>query len=147
MGQVRHGSATYCNPSDDLHGRSADRARTPSDLQGAADRPVSYYDHLSKRAKSARLSDRNSRDEAPRPEILRVFDENWRAYGVRRVWRQLVRGGFDVARCTVARLMKDMSIQDIIRGKPLRTTIPDKKVPCRLDKLNREFRVPAPNMF
>ena len=43
--------------------------------------------------------------------------------------------------------MKDMSIQGIIRGKPLRTTIPDKKVPCRLDKLNREFRVPVPNML
>ena len=58
-----------------------------------------------------------------------------------------VREGFDVARCTVARLMKDMGIQGIIRGKPHRTTIPDKKAPCPLDKVNREFRVPAPDML
>ncbi|WP_246519962.1 IS3 family transposase, partial [Ancylobacter lacus] len=60
---------------------------------------------------------------------------------------QLGREGFDVARCTVARLMKSMGIQGIIRGKPHRTTIPDKKAPCPLDKVNRQFRVPAPNML
>jgi putative transposase len=43
--------------------------------------------------------------------------------------------------------MKDMDIQGIIRGKPHRTTIPDKKQPCPLDKVNRQFRVPAPNML
>lgn len=73
------------------------------------------------------------------------FEENWRVYGVRKVWRQLGREGFDVARCTVARLMKGMGIQGIIRGKPHRTTIPDKKFPCPLDKVNRQFRAPAPN--
>ena len=99
--------------------------------------PSTYYDHLAKRADPARLSDRARRDEALRPEIRRVFEENWRVYGVRKVWRQLRREGFDVARCTVARLMKDMGIQGIIRGKPHRTTIPDKKAPCPLDKVNR----------
>ena len=57
------------------------------------------------------------------------------------------REGFDVACCTVARLMKDIGIQGIIRGKPHRTTIPDKKAPCPLDKVNRQFRVPAPNLL
>ncbi|MBF53932.1 MAG: IS3 family transposase [Confluentimicrobium sp.] len=109
--------------------------------------PSTYYSHLAKRADPTRLSDRARRDAALRPEIRRVFEENWRVYGVRKVWRQLVREGFDVARCTVARLMKDMGIQGIIRGKPHRTTIPDKKAPCPLDKVNREFRVPAPNML
>jgi putative transposase len=47
----------------------------------------------------------------------------------------------------VARLMKEMGIQGVIRGKPHRTTIPDKKQPCPLDKVNRQFRVPAPNML
>ncbi|SLN49064.1 hypothetical protein ROA7023_02097 [Roseisalinus antarcticus] len=70
--------------------------------------PSTYYDHLAKRANPARLSDPARRDEALRPEIRRVFEENWRVYGVRKVWRQLVRQGVDVARCTVARLMKDM---------------------------------------
>jgi len=110
--------------------------------------PSTYHDHLAKRADPSRLSDRARRDEALRPEIRRVFEENRRVHGVRKVWRQLVREGFfGVARRTVARLMTDMGIQGIIRGKPHRTTIPDKKVPCPLDKVNREFRVPAPNML
>ena len=109
--------------------------------------PSTYYDHLAKRADPSRLSDRARRDEVLRPEIRRVFEDNWSVYGVRKVWHQLRREGFDVARCTVARLMKDMDIQGIIRGKPHRTTIPDKKQPCPMDKVNRQFRVPAPNML
>ncbi|ETX13165.1 transposase ISPsy21 [Roseivivax halodurans JCM 10272] len=109
--------------------------------------PSTYYDHLAKRADPARLSDRARRDEALRPEIRRVFEENWRVYGVRKVWRQLAREGIDVARCTVARLMSDMGLQGIIRGKPHRTTVPDKKAPCPLDKVNRQFRVSAPNVL
>jgi transposase InsO family protein len=109
--------------------------------------PSTYYDHLAKRADPARLSDRARLDEALRPEIRRVFEENWRVYGVRKIWHQLRREGFDVARCTVSRLMKSMGIQGIIRGKPHRTTVPDKKAPCPLDKVNHQFRVPAPNML
>jgi putative transposase len=109
--------------------------------------PSTYYDHLAKRTDPARLSERAKRDAALRPEIRRVYEENWSVYGVRKVWCQLRREGFDVARCTVARLMKDMDIRGIIRGKPHRTTIPDKKQPCPLDKVNRQFRVPAPNML
>ena len=109
--------------------------------------PATYYEHLANWADPARLSERARRDEALRPEILRVFEENWRVYGVRKVWRQLRREGFDGARCTVARLMNTMGIQGIIRGKPQKTTIPDKKLPCPLDKVNRQFSVPAPNML
>ena len=109
--------------------------------------PATYYEHLVQRADTSRQSDRAGRDEELRPQIQRVFDANWQVYGVRKVWRQLRREGFDVARCTVARLMKAMNIQGIIRGKPHRTTIPDKKLPCPLDKVNRQFRVPAPNML
>ncbi|PXW71900.1 helix-turn-helix protein [Loktanella sp. PT4BL] len=82
-----------------------------------------------------------------RPEIRRVLKENWRVYGVRKIWHQLRREDFDAARCTVARLMKSMGIQDVIRGKPHRTTIADKKAPCPLNKVNRQFFVPAPNML
>ena len=81
------------------------------------------------------------------PQIERVWQANWQVYGADKVWRQLRREGFDVARCTVARLMKAMGIQGVIRGKPQKTTIPDKKLPCPLDKVNRQFRVPAPNML
>jgi transposase InsO family protein len=109
--------------------------------------PATYYDHLAKLADLARLSDRAKRDADLRPHIQRVFDANWQVYGVRKVWRQLWREGFDVARCTVARLMQAMGIQGVIRGKPRKTTIPDKKLPCPLDRVNRQFRVPAPNML
>ncbi|HWK33740.1 MAG TPA: IS3 family transposase [Hyphomicrobium sp.] len=109
--------------------------------------PSTYYSHLAKRADPARQSDRARRDDALRPEILRVFEENYRVYGARKVWRQLRREGFDVARCSVGRLMKGLGIQGIIRGKPHRTTIPDRSAPRPLDKVNRQFRVPAPNML
>ena len=72
--------------------------------------PSTYYDHQAKRADPSRLSDRAKRDAELRAEILRVFEANFRVYGVRKVWRQMQREGFDVARCTVARLMKAMGI-------------------------------------
>ena len=109
--------------------------------------PSTYYDHLARKADPARRSERDRWDEALRAEIRRVFEENWGVYGVRKVWHQLRREGFEIARCTVARLMKDMGLQGIIRGKPHKTTIPDKKAPCPLDKVNRQFRVPGPNML
>jgi putative transposase len=80
-------------------------------------------------------------------EIRRVFNENFQVYGVRKVWRQLQREGFDIARCTVARLMRMMGLQGIIRGKPAKTTVSDKTAPCPLDRVNRQFRAPAPNML
>lgn len=107
--------------------------------------PSTYYDHLAKRADPARRSERAKRDAELRREIARVFDANFRVYGVRKVWRQLEREGFDVARCTVARLMRSMGLQGVIRGKPIKTTRSDKAAPCPLDKVNRQFRAPAPN--
>ena len=84
--------------------------------------PATYYDHIAKRADPSRLSDRALRDAELRPQIQRVFDANWQVYGVRKVWRQLRREGFDVARCTVARLMKAIGIQGA-RGRPAATLV------------------------
>ena len=109
--------------------------------------PSTCYDHLAKRIDPSRLSARARRDAELRPEIKRVFDASFRAYGGRKVWRQMRREGFDVARCTVARLMKEMGLEGIVRGKKIRTTIPDRAAPCPLDRVNRQFRVPAPNML
>jgi hypothetical protein len=50
--------------------------------------PATYYEHLAKRADPARLSDRAKSDEALRPEIQRVFEENWQVYGVCKIWHQ-----------------------------------------------------------
>jgi len=107
--------------------------------------PSTYYDTVAKRTDVDRLSVRARRDVRLKIEIRRVFDANYRVYGVRKVWRQLQREGFEVARCTVARLMKTMGLQGIIRGKPVRTTVSDKAAPCPLDRVNREFHAPAPN--
>ncbi|MFX5884940.1 IS3 family transposase, partial [Acinetobacter baumannii] len=75
----------------------------------------------------------------------RIFEANFRVYGVRKVWRQLHREGFDAARCTVARLMRSMGLQGVIRGKPTRTTFSDKAAVSPLDRVNRHFKAPAPN--
>ena len=109
--------------------------------------PSTYYEVIAKRADVDRLSSRARSDMAMKIEIRRVFDENFQVYGVRKVWRQLQREGFDVARCTVARLMRMMGLQGIIRGKPVKNTVPDKSAPCPLDRVNRQFFVPAPNML
>jgi len=76
-----------------------------------------------------------------------VFEENFRVYGVRKVWRQLGREGKDVARCTVARLMREMGLQGAIRGRIVKTTISNKADPCPLDHVNRQFKAPRPNML
>ena len=107
--------------------------------------PSTYHAHVARRSDPARQSSRARRDATLMPEISRVFEENFRVYGVRKVWRQLLREGHAVARCTVARLMRSMGLQGVIRGKPARTTISDKAAPCPLDHVNRQFKAPHPN--
>jgi transposase InsO family protein len=107
--------------------------------------PSTYRAQAARRRDPARLPARARRDAALMPEIARVFEENFRVYGVRKVWRQLKREGHDLARCTVARLMRGMGLQGVIRGKPVRTTISDNAAPCPLDHVNRQFKAPRPN--
>jgi putative transposase len=107
--------------------------------------PSTYHEHVAQRRDPSRLSARAQRDEALKPEVMRVFAENFSVYGVRKVWRQMQREGFDIARCTVQRLMRELGLQGVIRGKPVRTTIGDKLAPCPLDQVNRQFHAPAPN--
>ena len=107
--------------------------------------PSTYHEHAAKRRDPTRRSERAKRDEMLKGEVQRVFDENFRVYGVRKVWRQLGRDGIAVARCTVARLMRAMGLQGAVRGKPVRTTLSDKAVPCPLDRVNRHFQAPQPN--
>ncbi|WP_119184532.1 IS3 family transposase [Sphingomonas turrisvirgatae] len=109
--------------------------------------PSTYHAHTARRIEPTKRSARARRDDALGPEVRCVFEENFRVYGVRKVWRQLRREGFDVARCTVARLMRAMGLAGVIRGKPVLTTISDRAAPCPLDRVNRQFRAPAPNML
>ena len=107
--------------------------------------PSTYYAYTAKALDPNLRSDREKRDAELCDEIQRVWDENFEAYGARKVWRQLLREGVDVARCTVERLMRLMGLRGVMRGKPAKTTVPDPGQPCPLDRVNREFNAPAPN--
>jgi transposase InsO family protein len=68
-------------------------------------------------------------------------------YGADKVWKQMMRDGMPVARCTVKRLMKRMGLHGVRRGKVVRTTVPDKAVPCPLDRVHRQFKADRPNQL
>ena len=107
--------------------------------------PSTYHEHAAQRRDPERMSERAKRDEGLKQEVRRVFETNFGVYGVRKLWRQLLREGFAVARCTVERLMRKMGLKGVIRGRTVRTTIGDKAAPCPLDHVNRQFHAPAPN--
>ena len=109
--------------------------------------PSTYYARLAVRADPAKASPRCQRDLDLKPKIQKVWDDNWKVYGVRKAWRQLRREGVDVARCTVARLMAGMGLRGIVRGKIIKTTFSDASVPCPRDKVNRQFRSTAPDIL
>ena len=102
--------------------------------------PSTYYD-----AKKRPPSAREIRDERLKVEIKRVHAENFGVYGARKVWRQMKREGFRVARCTVERLMRELGLEGVRRGKKKRTTIPDEEAPRPQDLVNRDFTAPGPN--
>lgn len=107
--------------------------------------PSTYHAGIARRADPLIAPPRVRRDVALRGEIRRVWEANFGVYGVRKVWRQLGREGVSVARCTVARLMRQMGLHGIVLGRSVRTTISDKATPCPLDRVNRDFKAPAPN--
>ena len=109
--------------------------------------PSTYHAHARRRSQPETASRRVRRDVELTQEIRRVFDENFQVYGVRKVWRQLRREGFDVARCAVARLMKKMALQGVVRGRRVRTTVADTAAPSPLDHVNRQFKAPRPNVL
>jgi len=107
--------------------------------------PSTYHEHAARKADPDRRPARERRDADLGQEVRRVFAENFGVYGVRKVWHQLQREGIDVARCTVARLMRQMGLQGVVRGKSIRTTVSDAAAPCPRDRVNRQFNAPRPN--
>ena len=96
--------------------------------------------------RSGRRSAREISDERLLAEIRRVHADNYEAYGSRRVWKELLRRGETVARCTVERLMAEHGIQGAKRrGRPWRTTTPDPEGARRPDLVDRDFTAPAPD--
>ena len=107
--------------------------------------PSTYYSQVAREADPDARPDRWWQDRALEAQIQRVWDENRQVYGVRKVWRQLLREGWQVARCTVERLMKQLGLRGVIRGKGVKTTVSDKARPCPLDRVNRQFHAERPN--
>jgi putative transposase len=104
--------------------------------------PSTYHAHAAKRADPGKLSARARRDVALQAEIRRVWEANFQVYGVRKVWRQLQREAV-----AAPRLMKRMGLAGAVRGRTVKTTHSDTSAPCPLDRVNRQFRAPAPNVL
>lgn len=109
--------------------------------------PSAYYERKRQAVDPGLRSPRQRADETLQSAIRRVWEDNFQAYGARKVWRQLRREGCDVARCTVERLMREMGLQGITRGRRKRTTIPADKDPLPLDLVQRRFAADRPNQL
>jgi len=109
--------------------------------------PSTYYEHKAKESDPEKLSPRRQRDRTLREAIKRVWENNFSVYGTRKVWHQLKREGYEVARCTVERLMRQMGLQGVVRGKKKRTTIASDQDIRPLDLVRREFHADRPNQL
>jgi len=109
--------------------------------------PSGYRRHAARLRNPALLPARIRRDQALLPQIERIWRANLQVYGADKVWQQLKREGVAVARCTVERLMRRQGLRGVIRGKVVRTTVPDTKTPCPQDRVNRQFKADRPNQL
>ena len=107
--------------------------------------PSTYYEQKARQADPGRLPQRTKRDAVLREEIRRVWEANFQVYGARKVWRQLNREGIRVARCSVERLMRAMGLEGAVRGRKVRTTVPDVSAARPGDLVNRDFKANRPN--
>ena len=109
--------------------------------------PSAYWREAARQREPALCPPRRQREAQLLPEIERVWNANMRVYGADKVWKQLNRERIEVARCTVERLMRRLGLRGVMRGKRVRTTVPDAKAACPLDRVNREFRAERPNQL
>lgn len=109
--------------------------------------PSTFYEHMARRANPELRPARAKRDDELRPEVRRIWEENRRVYGARKVWKQFRREGQPVARCTVERLMRELAISGVIRGRRVRTTIAEEQADRPRDLVNRQFVAERPNQL
>lgn len=109
--------------------------------------PSTYYLHKDREANPSRRSARAQRDDVVRTEIRRVWTTNRQVYGVRKVWRQLRREQIVAPRCAVERLMRHMELKGVVRGRRMRTTIPEDAAERPLDLVARDFTATKPNQL
>jgi putative transposase len=107
--------------------------------------PSTYYEREARRKNPELRPARAKRDADLRSSINRVWHEQQEVYGVRKLWKQLKREGIDVARCTVARLMRDVGLRGAVHGKTFKTTIPDTSALRPPDLVDRDFTASRPN--
>ena len=106
--------------------------------------PATYYRHRARRVDPTLVPARVQQDVVLCEHIKQIWEENFGVYGVRKVWRQLAREGIQAARCTVERLMRQLGLQGVRRGKSIKTTV-STSAPCPQDHVNRHFNAPRPN--
>ena len=109
--------------------------------------PSTYYEMKARERDPERRPAKAKRDASLRPEVRRVYAENFGVYGVRKVWKQMRREGHPVARCTVARLMRDEGLRGVVRGRRFKTTIPDEPADRLRDLVERRFVADRPNQL
>ncbi|MFD2447208.1 IS3 family transposase [Vogesella fluminis] len=109
--------------------------------------PSAYRRYAARQRDPALRSPRALRDDMLRVEIERVWQVNQQVYGADKVWRQLRREHIAVARCTVERLMRQLGLRGVSRGKAVRTTRPDPTAACPQDRVNRQFVAERPNQL
>jgi len=107
--------------------------------------PSTYYEAKAREADPERLPERAKRDAVLREKIKEIWEKNFSVYGVRKVWRELIRKGTTVARCTVARLMRELGLEGARRGKKFKTTVPDESAERPADLVKRQFVATRPN--
>jgi transposase InsO family protein len=130
--------------------QSAGRCSLPLLLPGRRIAPQfcregTYYDRRAIARDPDRASARAKSDSALSVKIDAAWNANRKLYGARKIWHVLRREGQDVARCTVERLMRNLGIRGVVRGKKVITTQPDTSQPCPDDKVNRVFKADRPN--
>jgi transposase InsO family protein len=109
--------------------------------------PSTYYEEKAQERDPDRRSARAKRDEVLKPEVQRVFIENFSVYGARKIWKQLNRESIRIARCTTERLTTALGIHGATRGKAWKTTIPDADADRPRDLVQRSFTATAPNQL
>ncbi len=109
--------------------------------------PATYYEQKAREVHPDRLPARAKRDAELELEVRRVWEENFRVYGARKVWRQLNREQIPVAKCTTERLMRKLGIRGVVRGKGYKTTIPDLLAERPMDLVERKFTALHPNQL
>ena len=110
--------------------------------------PSTYFLRKAQQQATAKRSARARRDAELRAAIQRVWDDNEQVYGPRKVWEQLRRDGQRVARCTVERLMRDMGLKGVSRGRAwVVTTQGDGAADRPVDRVERRFTATRPNQL